>query len=116
MQEDQTSDSPTVTSSSPPQTPSRKRITLPNVWQTIIILLLVIIAIMVFMWKPWEPNIKASQRTIAVTGSATVSATPDEYVFSPNYRFTNADKQTALNELTGKSEEIIKRLKSLGVP
>lgn len=71
---------------------------------------------MVFMWKPWEPNIKASERTISVTGSATISATPDEYVFSPTYRFTGATKQAALDELTAKSDDIVKQLKSLGVP
>ncbi len=71
---------------------------------------------MVFMWKPWEPNIKASERVITVTGTATVSATPDQYQFSPSYRFTGADKQAALKELTAKSNEIVSYLKSMGVP
>ena len=70
---------------------------------------------MLVMWKPWQPNIKTSDRTITVTGNATLTATPDEYMFSPSYDFTNADKQTALGNLTKKSDEVIAKLKALGV-
>jgi len=50
-----------------------------------------------------------------VTGEAKVTAAPDEYVFTPSYEFQNADKNAALGELTKKSEEIVKKLKDLGV-
>jgi uncharacterized protein YggE len=88
----------------------------PNLWQVATILFLIIILAMVVIWKPWEPNIKASERTISVTGNATVNATPDQYIFSPNYQFTNADKQTALSQLSAKNDTIVGQLKSLGVP
>jgi uncharacterized protein YggE len=79
------------------------------------LVLLIAIAVMLFMWRPWQPNIKATARTVTVTGDATVSATPDQYQFTPSYDFTSADKQTALNNLTAKSNDIVSHLKSLGV-
>lgn len=119
MQEDQTSPNPNpvVTPPTPPPA-SRRQISIPNfnLWQGLTVILLIIVIVMVFMWKPWQPNIKASERTISVTGNATVSATPDEYVFSPSYSFTDASKQTALNDLTDTSNQITSKLKSLGVP
>lgn len=111
--ENQTPSNPPVTSPSSPQ--KGRQITLPNLWQLVTLVLLIAIGIMLFMWRPWEPNIKASERTITVTGNATVTATPDEYVFSPSYRFTNADKQAALSAMTTKSNDIVSHLKSMGV-
>jgi uncharacterized protein YggE len=77
-------------------------------------LLLVVIAGMLAFWRPWE-NPLAKERTVAVTGEATLKAAPDEFVFSPSYDFNNADKQTALSELTKKSDELVAKLKALGV-
>lgn len=111
--ENQTPVTPPVTS--PPSPSKGRQISLPNTWQLVTLVLLVIIGVMIVKWQPWEPNIKASERTVTVTGDATVSATPDEYVFSPSYEFTNADKQTALNSLTAKSNDVTSQLKSLGV-
>jgi uncharacterized protein YggE len=45
-----------------------------------------------------------------------VTATPDQFVFSPSYSFTNTDKQVALDALTAKADEMVKKLKDLGVP
>jgi uncharacterized protein YggE len=113
--ENQTPLNPSVTSSPAPQPQKRRQITLPNLWQLITLILIVVVIVMLFMWRPWQPNIKASERTISVTGDATVSATPDQYEFSPDYRFVATDKQTALNQLTAKSSDIVSHLKSLGV-
>jgi uncharacterized protein YggE len=113
MEENQPPTEPVVTSAAP--SPSRRQITIPGFWQTATLLLLIALVVAVFMWKPWEPNIKAGERTIAVTGSATISATPDEYKFSPYYRLTAASKEAAVKALTSKSNEITKQLKSLGV-
>lgn len=77
--------------------------------------LLVAIIAMLVIWKPWStPN--TGSRTVAVTGEAKVTAEPDEFVFYPNYQFKNADKEAALAELTKKSDEIVAKLKALGVP
>lgn len=79
------------------------------------LVLLIVIGVIVALWKPWQANIKASDRTISVTGDATVTAEPDEYVFSPSYTFKNADKQAALDEMSKKSDAVVAKLKSLGV-
>lgn len=75
------------------------------------ILVLVVLA-MLALWRPWESK---DDRTIAVTGQATVKATPDEFVFYPTYEFKNADKQAALASLTKKSDEIVAAVKNVGV-
>src|SRR5690349_17605346 len=42
-------------------------------------------------------------RTVSVTGEATLEAEPDEYVFYPTYSFKNASKDAALADMTKKS-------------
>lgn len=54
-------------------------------------------------------------RTVSVTGEATIKATPDEYVFYPSYSFSDADKEAALAALSKKSDEVVAGLKKLGV-
>src|SRR5690606_508221 len=76
--------------------------------------LLIAIVVMLIIWKPWA-GAGTSDRTIDVTGEATVSARPDEFVFNPAYEFTNADKDAALEQLSSKSDEIVGELKGLGV-
>ena len=91
----------------------RKGITLD--YRLVIVALLIIIVTMMVIWKPWEPQIDAKSRTITVVGKAKVTATPDEYIFTPSYQFTNSDRQAALDAVTKKSDEIVGKLKSLGV-
>lgn len=43
--------------------------------------LLVVIAGVIVAWQPWN-SISAADRTVSVTGTATVKAEPDEFVFS----------------------------------
>lgn len=88
---------------------------IPGGYRTVSIILSGIIIVIVVAWRPWVPNIRATDRTVSVTGTATVTATPDQYTFSPSYNFTNSDKQAALNTLTAKSEQLIAGLKALGV-
>ncbi len=84
-------------------------------YRVVIAALLVIIAAMVLMWKPWEPQIDAKTRTVSVTGQAKVTAVPDEFVFSPAYEFKNSSRETALADLSKKSDELASKLKTLGV-
>lgn len=79
------------------------------------IVLLLIIFVMLAMWRPWAGSTTAADRTIEVSGEAKVKAEPDEYVFYPSYRFDNPDKNAALAEASKKSEEIVAKLKTLGV-
>ncbi len=76
--------------------------------------LLVVIVAMLFVWKPWSTQANTGQ-TITVNGSATLTAAPDQYVFNPQYEFKNADKAVALAALNTKSNELVAKLKSLGV-
>jgi uncharacterized protein YggE len=82
----------------------------------IIFVLLTIIIAMLVIWKPWSPEPSNNDRTITVTGETTIKAEPDEFVFYPSYEFKNASKDTALSKVTKKSEEIVGKLKELGVP
>src|SRR5687768_1336111 len=78
------------------------------------VILLVIIGAMLFMWQPWRGT-DAGGRTVEARGEATISATPDEFVFYPTYEFKNDDKDAALADLTKKSEELVAGLKQQGV-
>lgn len=80
-------------------------------YRTICVALLVIIAIMLVLWKPWQGMTSASgaDRKITITGKTTIKSEPDEYVFSPMWeRDTSA-------ELTQLTADITTKLKELGV-
>ena len=109
-----TDDQPPVNSFSTSPSP-KKRISLSFSPWLIVGLLLIAIGAMLFLWKPWEANIKAGTRTVDVTGSATLKAEPDEYLFYPAYEFKSTDKDAALAELTKKSDAVVAELKKLGV-
>jgi uncharacterized protein YggE len=81
-------------------------------YRVIIVVLLVVIAGMLAVWRPW---VVTGERTVDVTGQATVTAEPDEFVFYPSYQFTGADKTALLSSLGAKSDEIVSKLKELGV-
>lgn len=82
--------------------------------RAVVVALLLVIAGMLAFWQPWNDP-RADTRTIEVTGSATVKAVPDEFVFYPTYQFTNPSKAVALAKMTQKSEAIVAKLKALGV-
>lgn len=85
-----------------------------DVKQLIIGALALTILIMLIVWKPWHGSV-AGDRTVKVTGEAVVKAEPDEFVFHPSYQFKNASQDTALADLTKKSDELLTKLKELGV-
>jgi uncharacterized protein len=82
--------------------------------RVIIVALLVVIGAMLVIWKPWATKL-VSDRTVHVTGDATITAKPDEFLFYPSYEFKNADKTAALTAVSQKSADITKQLKALGV-
>ena len=94
----------------------KKQLSMSLYPRIIIAVLLVVIGVMAYLWKPWDLSPKATDRTVSVTGQATVKAEPDEYVFYPSYEFKNADKAVALAEMTKKSDELVAAIKKLGVP
>jgi uncharacterized protein YggE len=76
-------------------------------------ILLIVILAMFAVWRPWEGG--GEDRTVSVTGQASLKAAPDEFVFYPTYEFKNADKQAALAAVTKKSGEVVAAVKNLGV-
>ncbi len=85
-------------------------------YRVIVLVLIAVIVGMLMVWQPWQAQSQSTDRTISVTGESTVSAEPDEFVFYPSYEFENADKAAGLAELTKKSDEVVNKLKELGVP
>lgn len=93
---------------------SSSKLTLKLDLKAVVVALLVVIAGMLALWQPWNDP-RADTRTIEVTGSASVKAVPDEYIFYPTYEFKNADKDKALSAMTKRSEVMVAKLKELGV-
>jgi hypothetical protein len=76
-----------------------------------IVLLLIIIG-MFLVWRPWTG---LEGRTISVQGEATIKAAPDEFVFYPAYEVTAKDSATAISEVSKIGNEVVTKLKNLGV-
>lgn len=96
--------------------PKNNKMSLSVDLRLVVVLLLILIGLMLYMWQPWAlADTDAKSRTITVTGEATITAVPDEFVFAPSYEFKNADKAAGLAEVTKKSDEVINKLKALGV-
>ena len=89
-------------------------ISLNSIYKILIIILFLIIVGMLLVWQPWKSTLN-QDRSISVNGEATVKAAPDQYVFNPIYEFKNEDKAKALAEQTDKNNQIIAKLKELGV-
>jgi uncharacterized protein YggE len=95
-------------------TGTEKKLNLQIDLRHIIAVLMILIVSMLFLWQPWQAN-QPSDRTIKVTGETTVLAEPDRFVFYPNYEFNNDSNAGAIKESTQKSNEIVAKLKELGV-
>jgi uncharacterized protein YggE len=76
--------------------------------------LLICLGIIAFLVSRGSVN-GDNDRTVTVTGQATLQETPDQFVFYPNYTFQNADKAAALDAMTKKSDALVAGLKKLGV-
>jgi uncharacterized protein YggE len=98
----------------PSPSPQKNKMSLTFDFRLVIVALLLVIAGMFALWRPWEAQ--GGDRTIAVTGESTVKAAPDEFAFYPTYEFESADKQSAIDAMAKKSTEVVDKLKSLGVP
>ena len=94
-----------------PKNSQKLNISLDYRW--IAVALLVVIVAMLALWRPWQ-GAKTTDRTVEVSGQATLSAKPDEFVFYPSYQFTG-EKEAALEQLSKKNNEALAKLKELGV-
>lgn len=93
---------------------TKTRLNIPLDFRWLSVALLVVIVAMLLVWKPWT-SVNADNRSVSVTGTATLKAEPDQFVFYPGYEFKNADKTKALAEMSAKSDEVVAGLKKLGV-
>ena len=84
-----------------------------NAWIICTVLLLANL-ITIGFWQPWVSR-SVSGRTIVTTGSTTIEAEPDQYVFTPYYQKDGTDKTTINNEISDLSKTIIAKIKALGV-
>lgn len=93
----------------------KRRVSLPT-WSVVAGVVFVLLLLAMVWWQPWVTKLTANTRTVQVTGEATVKSEPDEFQFYPTYTSKNSNKQAALTELSKKSDEIVAKLKELGVP
>ena len=66
-------------------------VTIKLSWRSVAAVLLATNLISVILWKPWD-TAPATVRKITVAGEAVIDAVPDEYVITPYFEFTNADR------------------------
>ncbi len=90
-----------------------KRISFSLDARFIILFLLAIIAIMLAIWRPWSAT--GSKKTIAVTGTGTVSAVPDQFTFYPSYQKKDKDVKIATAQVSEVGNSVVEKLKELGV-
>ncbi len=75
--------------------------------------LLIVIAVMLGIWRPWDSS--QPTRTITVTGEGSISAAPDEFSFAPYYQASGTDSNEALNKVTKTGNEVVAKVKEFGV-
>lgn len=94
---------------------NNKKLTLNVDYRWLSLALFAVIVILLVWLRPWhKPG--DTNREISVTGEAKISAVPDEYVFYPSYEIKNNDQDAAVKQLTTKSNQVVSKLKALGVP
>jgi uncharacterized protein YggE len=79
------------------------------------LVLVVIIATMLGIWRPWESTVAPTTRKITITGQSTVKATPDEFVFNPSFERTGTDLTAMKNDLNSFGTKLLADVEKLGV-
>jgi uncharacterized protein YggE len=107
-----------ITTSSQPEPnspikPNKRRLLIS---QFLLLAAVLLIGMLLYAWKPWQIGATGNQRTITITGEAKITAEPDKYTFRPEYDYKAASQQAALQAATVKANEVVAKLKSLGVP
>ncbi len=82
-------------------------------WWMLCVLLVATNIATVVLWKPWASD--STTRKITVTGQSTVKASPDEYVLSPYFEFTNGAHTKLLSDAASTATQLTDKFKSLGV-
>jgi uncharacterized protein len=80
------------------------------------LVLLAVIISMLAVWRPWSSsNDSSTKRTITVNGEAFIKSTPDSYMFYPSYQKKGTDRAAIQTELTTTINDVVAKLKALGV-
>ncbi|MBA2279566.1 SIMPL domain-containing protein [Candidatus Saccharibacteria bacterium] len=93
---------------------NNSKLTLNLDFRIISLILAAVVIGMLAVWRPWA-GATSNDRTVKVTGEAVVKTTPDEFVFYPMYELKNTDSQAGIAALSKKSDELVAKLKELGV-
>ena len=80
-----------------------------------IVVLVIALLTTIGLWHPWSPSAASQNRTMTITGEATVSDTPDEFIFYPTYQETGTDRQATIDKVSAKVNTVIAEIKKLGV-
>mgnify|MGYP001600805811 CR=1 FL=1 len=78
----------------------------------LVAVLVVVIIIILGFWRPWEEN---GDRTVSITGEATLRAAPDEFIFSPLYERQASSSKEAISAVSELGNGVVEKLKKLGV-
>jgi uncharacterized protein YggE len=79
-------------------------------------ILVLIIASMLGIWRPWQDTSAAdTTRKITITGDATVKGVPDEFVFYPSFERTGTDVTSMKNDLNTFGTKLVADMKKLGI-
>lgn len=84
-----------------------------NAWIICAVLVLTNVITLGF-WQPWA-NRPISSRTIAISGSTTIEAEADQFVFNPYYQKKGKDKAAINTKLSALARDITSKIKALGV-
>jgi len=84
-------------------------------WRWVALVLATLLLLALLMWRPWEAAASNKSRTVSVTGTSSIMAEPDEYVFYPQYEMKGEDKAAILKEAAEKSTTVVAGLKNIGL-
>lgn len=87
-----------------------------TIWRVVQLLLLLSILALLLWSKPWTSTTVSEQRKLVITGQSTITASPDEYAFSPYFEKTGSDAESLKTQVTKQANQLIAKLKELNVP
>jgi len=84
-----------------------------NFQKIILILVIFGLGLGLGLWAPWQNS--GPVKTIDATGTATLKAEPDEFIFYPSYTATGKDAKAATTAVRKIGDKVVEKLKQLGV-
>ncbi len=85
----------------------------PLSWSVVVLIAIVVLAGLCVVFRPWEAF--GPQSSITISGSTTLKATPDQFVFSPTYQAQAKTSVEATSQVSATGNATVAKLKELGV-